>query len=185
MRERSWSSSRPSHRPHHDRSLTAATSVAPSRMLPAPMAADALPATRSPDGFDDPAFRARRTQNWLVLGLPLLVLLRHSVQLQPPSAPALGATSAGATAQYGIFETMMPLVYGASVLINGPLADRIGGKKAFLLGAAGVVVMNFLFGLGTLVVVTPAVWDGRRGRRRSSSPRRSSATASGPARSSR
>src|SRR5262249_15764663 len=58
----------------------------------------------------------------------------------------------------GVFETMMPFVYGVSVLVNGPLADRIGGKKAFLAGALGVVVMNFLFGLGTLLVEVPAVW---------------------------
>jgi OPA family glycerol-3-phosphate transporter-like MFS transporter len=51
-------------------------------------------------------------------------------------------------------------VYGTSVLVNGPIADRIGGKRAFLFGAVGVVVMNFLFGLGTLAVATPAVWAG-------------------------
>src|SRR6185369_8809573 len=62
--------------------------------------------------------------------------------------------------QFGNFETVMPLAYGASVLINGPIADRIGGKKAFLIGAVGVTLMNFLFGLGTLLVETPAVWEG-------------------------
>ncbi len=45
----------------------------------------------------------------------------------------------------------MPLVYGLSVVINGPIADRIGGKKAFLFGAVGVMVMNALFGLCVLV----------------------------------
>jgi len=46
------------------------------------------------------------------------------------------------------------------VIFNGPIADRIGGKKAFLFGAAGVVLMNAIFGLASLAVVTPAVWAG-------------------------
>jgi OPA family glycerol-3-phosphate transporter-like MFS transporter len=46
----------------------------------------------------------------------------------------------------GVFETVMPLVYGLSVFLNGPVADRIGGKKAFLFGTAGASLMNFAFG---------------------------------------
>src|SRR5439155_636281 len=60
--------------------------------------------------------------------------------------------------ELGVFETVMPLVYGLSVFLNGPLADRIGGRRAFLIGAAGVVVMNFAFGAMLLLVRTPAVW---------------------------
>jgi OPA family glycerol-3-phosphate transporter-like MFS transporter len=33
-------------------------------------------------------------------------------------------------------------------LFNGPLADRIGGRKAMLIGSIGTVVFNFFFGLG-------------------------------------
>jgi OPA family glycerol-3-phosphate transporter-like MFS transporter len=116
-------------------------------------------ATRAKDGFDDPAFRARRTQNWLVLGFLYAFFYATRYNLSATSGQL--CTYFGWTnTQYGIFETMMPFVYGVSVLVNGPIADRIGGKKAFLFGACGVIVANFLFGLGTLVVLTPAVWAG-------------------------
>src|SRR4051812_21840966 len=55
-------------------------------------------------------------------------------------------------AELGIFETVMPLVYGLSVVLNGPLADRIGGKRAFLIGTAGAMVANLLFGSCALLV---------------------------------
>jgi MFS transporter, OPA family, glycerol-3-phosphate transporter len=123
------------------------------------MAAAAPLATQPPDGFDDPGFQARRRQNWLVLGFlyAFFYATRYNfTALAHPLAHHFGWTNA----QYGVFETMLPLVYGASVLVNGPLADRIGGKRAFLFGAVGVVVMNSLFGLGTLAVATPAAWSG-------------------------
>jgi OPA family glycerol-3-phosphate transporter-like MFS transporter len=114
---------------------------------------------RPPDGFDDPAFRRRRTQNWMVLGL--LYALFYATRYNLSAISGQLSTYFGWTnTEYGVFETMMPLVYGASVLLNGPLADRVGGKKAFLFGGLGVVVMNFLFGLGTLVALAPAVWAG-------------------------
>jgi OPA family glycerol-3-phosphate transporter-like MFS transporter len=109
--------------------------------------------------FDDPAFRRRRTQNWLVLGLLYAFFYATRYNLTG-IAGELSRHFGWSNADYGIFETMMPFVYGTSVLVNGPIADRVGGKKAFLFGAVGVVVMNVLFGLSTLLVLTPAVWEG-------------------------
>jgi OPA family glycerol-3-phosphate transporter-like MFS transporter len=115
---------------------------------------------RITDGFDDPAFRARRRQNWMVLGLLYAFFYATRYNFTALGGP-LSHHFGWSNAQFGNFETVLPLAYGASVLINGPIADRIGGKKAFLIGAAGVTVMNFLFGLGTLLLVeTPAVWKG-------------------------
>jgi OPA family glycerol-3-phosphate transporter-like MFS transporter len=116
-------------------------------------------APRALDGFDDPAFRARRTQNWMVLGLLYAFFYATRYNLSAVSGQ-LCLYFGWTNTQYGVFETMMPFVYGVSVLVNGPLADRIGGKKAFLFGALGVVAANVLFGLGTTLVVTPAVWQG-------------------------
>jgi len=72
----------------------------------------------------------------------------------------LSKTFGWTNTQLGVFETMMPLVYGLSVVFNGPLADRIGGRKAFLFGALGVTAMNFAFGACILAVSTPAVMIG-------------------------
>src|SRR3954470_14144889 len=112
-----------------------------------------------PTGFDDPAFRSNRTRNWLVLGFLYAAFYMSRYNFAAVMVN-LAATFGWTNTDLGIFETAMPLVYGLSVVFNGPIADRIGGRKAFLFGAVGVVVMNFLFGLGTLLVETPAVWSG-------------------------
>src|SRR5256885_9464368 len=58
----------------------------------------------------------------------------------------------------GVQTCALPiLVYGLSVFFNGPLSDRIGGRKSFLFGAVGVTLMNFAFGIGTMLVTVPAV----------------------------
>lgn len=121
----------------------------------------AEPSVQSPiaDGFSDAAFRRRRTQNWLVLGFLYAFFYATRYNLSALSGP-LSSHFGWTNTQYGVFETMMPFVYGLSVLVNGPIADRVGGKKAFLFGGLGVTAMNFLFGLGLTVVEKPAVWSG-------------------------
>jgi MFS transporter, OPA family, glycerol-3-phosphate transporter len=112
-----------------------------------------------PAAFADPAFRRRRTTNWMALGLlyAFFYMTRYNFAA---TMSELSRTFGWTNTQLGIFETMMPLIYGLSVVLNGPLADRIGGRKAFLFGAVGVTVMNFAFGACTLAVVTPAVLSG-------------------------
>jgi OPA family glycerol-3-phosphate transporter-like MFS transporter len=104
-------------------------------------------------------FRNRRTLNWLLLGLlyAFFYMTRYNyTALAPLLADILGWKNT----ELGVFETLMPLVYGLSVVLNGPFADRIGGKKAFLFGAVGVAIMNIVFGLSSLAVAAPAVWEG-------------------------
>jgi OPA family glycerol-3-phosphate transporter-like MFS transporter len=104
-------------------------------------------------------FRTRRAINWMSLGL-LYAFFYMTRYNYTAVAPRLADILGWKNTELGIFETMMPLVYGLSVVLNGPFADRIGGKKAFLYGAAGVAVMNFLFGMASFAVVSPAVWEG-------------------------
>jgi MFS transporter, OPA family, glycerol-3-phosphate transporter len=110
--------------------------------------------------FHDRAFRRRRTANWMVLGL--LYAFFYATRYNFSATNAELARMFGWTNTHlGVFETVLPIVYGLSVMFNGPLADRIGGKRAFLIGAAGVTVANFLFGLAiALLVRTPAVIEG-------------------------
>ncbi|MFH1468620.1 MAG: MFS transporter [Pseudomonadota bacterium] len=54
----------------------------------------------------------------------------------------------------------MPFLYGLSVILNAAIADKFGGRKAFLIGAAGVVVMNTIFGLSHLLVLQDPVFAG-------------------------
>src|SRR5580704_13373012 len=113
----------------------------------------------SPAAFADPAFRRRRTANWMVLGLLYAFFYMTRYNFAATMAN-LSGTFGWTNTQLGVFETMMPLVYGLSVVLNGPLADRIGGRKAFLFGAVGVTLMNFAFGACTLAVAIPAVVTG-------------------------
>ena len=105
------------------------------------------------------AFRQRRAVNWLSLGM-LYAFFYATRYNYTAAAPYMADTLGWRNTDLGVFETIMPLVYGLSVVLNGPFADRVGGKKAFLWGAAGVAAMNFLFGLTSLAVVAPAVWAG-------------------------
>ncbi len=104
-------------------------------------------------------FRRRRTLNWLSLGI-LYAFFYATRYNYTAVAPRLASVLGWKNTELGIFETMMPLVYGLAVVLNGPLADRIGGKKAFLSGAVGVVIMNILFGFAAIFIDTPAVWEG-------------------------
>ncbi len=115
----------------------------------------------SPDGVVLPGdgFRARRVVNWMSLGV-LYAFFYATRYNYTAVAPVLADLFGWKNTDLGVFETIMPLVYGLSVVLNGPLADRIGGKKAFLFGAAGVVAANILFGLAGLAIVSPAVWEG-------------------------
>lgn len=104
-------------------------------------------------------FRRRRAVNWLSLGM-LYAFFYATRYNYTAAAPYMADTLGWKNTELGVFETMMPLVYGLAVVFNGPLADRIGGKRAFLFGAAGVAVMNLLFGLASIAVLSPAVWAG-------------------------
>jgi OPA family glycerol-3-phosphate transporter-like MFS transporter len=101
-------------------------------------------------------FGARRVQNWVLVGLlySFFYMSRYNFSAIVPDLMAFFGWSKGE--HISIFETILPTAYGLSVAFNGPLADRVGGRRAFLFGAAGVVVMNTLFGLFSLVVAHPA-----------------------------
>jgi OPA family glycerol-3-phosphate transporter-like MFS transporter len=124
--------------------------------IPAP----AAPAAGLPTEFADPAFRSARTRNWLVLGFLYAAFYMSRYNFAAVMVN-LSGTFGWTNTELGIFETTMPLVYGLSVVFNGPIADRIGGRKAFLFGALGVVVMNVLFGLCISFVEVPAVMIGK------------------------
>lgn len=107
----------------------------------------------------DAEFRQRRVINWLALGF-LYAGFYTTRYNYTAAAPLLASVFGWKNTDLGVFETVMPLIYGLAVVLNGPLADRIGGRKAFLSGAVGVVLMNFLFGMARFAVLAPAVWVG-------------------------
>lgn len=103
------------------------------------------------------AFRRRRVMNWLPLGLTyaFLYMGRYNVKVSKLALGELLFDGAPLMSNQD-FATIFgagTLVYGGSFIINGPMTDRIGGKKAILIGAAGAAVANLLMGLATWQIV--------------------------------
>ncbi len=92
-------------------------------------------------------FRVRRTQNWLALGFTYaaMYMARYNFGFANKS---LSDTYGWDKTQVGAIITAGTLVYGLSALFNGPIADRLGGRKAMLIGATGAFFFNLAFGLG-------------------------------------
>ena len=99
------------------------------------------------------AFRKRRVFNWLPLGLTyaFLYMGRYNVTVSKRAFGDILHDGAPLMTNQD-FATIFfwgTLIYGCSFLINGPLTDRFGGKRAILIGAAGSALMNGLMGLVT------------------------------------
>jgi len=92
-------------------------------------------------------FRRRRALNWLTLGLTYSVMYMGRYNLSFANK-SLSTEYGWDKAQIGMIITPALLIYGLSAMFNGPIADKIGGRKAMMIGAIGTVVFNFLFGLG-------------------------------------
>jgi MFS transporter, OPA family, glycerol-3-phosphate transporter len=93
------------------------------------------------------AFKQRRTANWLILGFTYAVMYAGRYNLSFANL-ALSEHFGWDKSEVGTIVSAGLLVYGLSAFVNGPLADRMGGRRAMLLGAGGSVVFNLLFGLG-------------------------------------
>lgn len=93
------------------------------------------------------AFRARRIRNWLPVGMlyAFLYMGRYNLTV---AAGAFGDVMSNG--DFAIIFGVGTAVYGASFVINGPLTDRIGGKKAVLIGATGSLLANAALGWVTL-----------------------------------
>jgi MFS transporter, OPA family, glycerol-3-phosphate transporter len=92
-----------------------------------------------------PGFRARRGLNWAFLGLlyTSFYMCRYNFSIANKSISDEYGFSRG---EMGYIITTALFAYACGQIINGLLTDRIGGKRAMLIGAAGTIVMNLLFG---------------------------------------
>jgi OPA family glycerol-3-phosphate transporter-like MFS transporter len=106
---------------------------------------DAGGAASAPPVSHPPGFVSRRRTNWIFLGLMYGFFYMSRYNLAAIQA-AMKELYGWSNADYGKIVSAATFVYGTSVLVNGPLADRIGGKRAILLGSAGAALFNFLFG---------------------------------------
>src|SRR5687767_2788890 len=91
-----------------------------------------------------PRFRLRRFLNWFPLGLAYAFLYMGRYNLTV-SKNALGDLMS--KVEFGEIFGFGAIVYGCSFLVNGPLTDRIGGRRTMLIGIFGSLVANLLMGL--------------------------------------
>ena len=85
------------------------------------------------------AYRTRRFLNWFPLGLTYATFYMGRYNLNVSSKTMMDHFHLS-KAEFGMIATAGFWTYALSVIFNGPLADRIGGKKAILIGAAGAAV---------------------------------------------
>ncbi|AKF80954.1 major facilitator transporter [Myxococcus fulvus 124B02] len=97
------------------------------------------------------AFRRRRFFNWFPLGMTYAFLYMGRYNVNEATSAMKGHTS---NADFGTIFFWGTLVYGCAFLINGPLTDRLGGRKTILLSAAGSSVANVLMGVVVYKVLT-------------------------------
>ncbi len=92
------------------------------------------------------AYRTRRFLNWFPLGITYATFYMGRYNLNVSSSTIMGHFHLD-KAQFGTIATAGFWTYALSVIVNGPLSDRIGGKKAILIGAAGTATLNLVIGL--------------------------------------
>jgi OPA family glycerol-3-phosphate transporter-like MFS transporter len=97
-----------------------------------------------------PGFRLRRGWNWGWLGLLYtnFYMCRYNLSL---ANPEISREFGFSREQIGQVISAALLAYAFGQIINGVLADRLGGKRAMLIGAAGTVVMNLCFGAASFL----------------------------------
>jgi OPA family glycerol-3-phosphate transporter-like MFS transporter len=92
-----------------------------------------------------PGFRARRGLNWGIVGLMYtsFYLCRYNL---PLANKAIADEFHFSKSDMSSIISAQLLAYAIGQIVNGLLTDRLGGKRAMLIGAAGTVTMNLLFG---------------------------------------
>jgi OPA family glycerol-3-phosphate transporter-like MFS transporter len=87
-----------------------------------------------------PAFLRRRFQNWFPVGLTYAFLYMARYNLNACIGTVFDKQ------QFSNIYAVGTLTYGVSFLLNGPLTDKLGGKKTIVLAAAGALVANVAMG---------------------------------------
>lgn len=88
-------------------------------------------------------FMIRRFVNWFPLGMTYAFLYMGRYNLNV-SKNALGDMMT--KEQFGLIFAAGTITYGFSFLLNGPIVDRIGGKKGIIIAALGSALMNLIMG---------------------------------------
>lgn len=101
----------------------------------------------NPLGHNRP-FMLRRLVNWLPLGLTYSFLYMGRYNLTVAKSALMSNEDFGWVFAAGTWT------YGLSFLVNGPLVDKIGGKKGIIISAIGSSLANVALGVLTYLALT-------------------------------
>jgi MFS transporter, OPA family, glycerol-3-phosphate transporter len=98
-----------------------------------------------------PAYLRRRILNWVPMGIgyAFLYFARYNIN---PAKIALGDLMT--KHEFGTIGAAGTWTYAVAFLLNGPLTDRIGGRKAMLISTLGAAVSNVVLGLLVFMIGT-------------------------------
>lgn len=90
------------------------------------------------------AFRVRRFLNWFPMGLAyaFLYMGRYNLTVAQTSLSHLITKE-----DFGVIFGAGTFVYAFSFLFNGPLVDRLGGRRGILVAVSGSMAMNLIMGI--------------------------------------
>jgi OPA family glycerol-3-phosphate transporter-like MFS transporter len=91
-------------------------------------------------------FKNRRVLNWFPLGLTYATFYMGRYNFNVVKG-TMGSMFHLDKADMGIIATAGFWTYALAVMFNGPLADRLGGRKAIIFGAIGAAALNLIIGL--------------------------------------
>lgn len=95
--------------------------------------------------MDQNKFLTQRTMNYWLLGLSYATLYFSRYNLSS-THKELANFLHWSYSNYGVIIGFALLVYGLTVFFAGPICDKIGGKKALLIGMFGSIICNVVFG---------------------------------------
>lgn len=104
------------------------------------------PVSAGPVPQHSPEYRRRRFQNWFPLGLTYATFYMSRYNLNVASTEMMTRFHL-TKAEFGWIATAGFWTYALSVIFNGPLTDRVGGRRAILVAAVGTATINLIVGL--------------------------------------
>lgn len=92
-------------------------------------------------------FRRRRFLNWFPLGLTYASLYMGRYNLTVAKTSLSQGQKLMTNEDFGVIFAAGTFTYALAFMLNGPLVDRIGGRKGMLITAIGAMVANLMMGL--------------------------------------
>ncbi|MCB9072108.1 MAG: MFS transporter [Bdellovibrionaceae bacterium] len=95
-------------------------------------------------------FMMRRFLNWFPLGMTyaFLYMARYNLNIAKNEFGDIMSK-----ADFGIIFGVGTTVYACSFLLNGPLVDKIGGKKGIIIASLGAAITNVFMGIATYAML--------------------------------